>query len=387
MNVSLLLRMEIIRGGIQLLERYGHGGDLRSATELYGMEEDRLLDFSSNMNPLGPPQVVAEILSQYMQHITKYPDPVSRQLREALASRHQIRADEVLVGNGAAELIDLIVRYYEPKTAAIVAPSFIEYEQALQKSDCEITYIESNAEDGFTPNEQQIDELIEQQSIELYMLGHPNNPTGQLLREQTVTKLLQSGAIVVLDEAFLDFHQDEDELSWISNINTNSNLFVIRSMTKFYSIPGIRLGYIVGPEQSIQEMKHMQYPWSVNSLAQSIGQAVLQEHSFARQTKAWLIEETQWMYDQLQALQLKPFRTVTNYILVDLAYGYNITAAALQHLMGMQGVLIRDASTFRGLGASYIRLAIKSRQQNIEVLRVLAANLASYRKGADDELQ
>lgn len=367
-------------GGKQLLERYGHGGDLRSATELFGVDEERLLDFSSNMNPLGPPQAVAEIVSHYMQHITKYPDPASRQLRAAIASKHQIDTEEVLVGNGAAELIDLIVRYWQPKRAAILAPSFIEYEQALQKAGCDITFIESNAEDDFTPNEQQLAELIKQQSVELYLLGHPNNPTGQLLSVKTVTELLQSDAIVVLDEAFLDFHQNEDELTWISKVHSNRNLFVIRSMTKFYSIPGIRLGYIVGAAHSLQEMKQIQYPWSVNSLAQHIGQAVLQDDVFANQSKEWLVEEVAWMYNQLTAIHVKPFHTVTNYILVDLSYGYDITAPALQHLMGLQGVLIRDASTFRGLNSSYIRLAIKSRQDNIQCLRMLTAILASYRK-------
>ncbi|URN93540.1 MAG: threonine-phosphate decarboxylase CobD [Candidatus Pristimantibacillus lignocellulolyticus] len=369
-----------------MLERYGHGGDLQSASELYDIEQDQLLDFSSNMNPLGPPQVVADILSQYMQHITNYPDPANRQLRETIAKKHLVHTDQVIVGNGAAELIDLIIRYIKPKTAAIVAPSFIEYEQALQKIDCKITYIESHADHGFSPNEQQVEQLIEQQMVELYMLGHPNNPTGQLLSEKMVTNLLQSGAIVVLDEAFLDFHLDEDGLSWISKVNTYRNLFVIRSMTKFYSIPGIRLGYMIGAAEQLELMKQMQYPWSVNSLAQFIGHAVLQDHSFANQSKSWLVEEVNWMYEQLVALHVKPFRTVTNYILVDLSYGYDISASELQQLMGMQGVLIRDASTFKGLESSYIRLAIKSRQQNIQCLTVLSTILSKYRKDVVDEL-
>ncbi|MCR8656377.1 threonine-phosphate decarboxylase CobD [Paenibacillus endoradicis] len=369
-----------------MLERYGHGGDLLSASELYGIHEDHLLDFSSNMNPLGPPQVVADILSQYMQHITKYPDPAIRQLRSTIASKHLVDLEEVIVGNGAAELIDLVVRYFQPKTAAIVAPSFIEYEQALQKNGCKITYIESEAVNGFTPNEQQVDKLIQQQSIELYMLGHPNNPTGQLLSEQMVTNLLRSGAIVVLDEAFLDFHQHEDELSWISKVSKYRNLFVIRSMTKFYSIPGIRLGYMIGAVNQLQHMKQMQYPWSVNSLAQLIGHAVLQDQSYASESKSWLVEEANWMYEQLACLHVKPFRTVTNYILVDLAYGYEITASELQQLMGKQGILIRDASTFKGLQSSYIRLAIKSRQQNIHCISVLTNILSTHRKDVGDEL-
>jgi len=369
-----------------LLERYGHGGDLLSASEMYGIEEDQLLDFSSNMNPLGPPQVVADILSQYIQHITKYPDPAIRQLRETIAYKHHIHAEEVIVGNGAAELIDLVIRYFKPKTAAIVAPSFIEYEQALQKIGCEITYIESNADNDFTPNEQQVDQLMEQQTVELYMLGHPNNPTGQLLSEAMVTDLLQSGAIVVLDEAFLDFHQNEDELSWISKVTTYRNLFVIRSMTKFYSIPGIRLGYMIGVANQLQLMKGMQYPWSVNSLAQFIGHAVLQDHTFANQSKSWLVEEANWMYEQLAAIQVRPFRTVTNYILVDLSYGYDISSSELQQLMGMQGILIRDASTFKGLEASYIRLAIKTRQQNIQCVSTLSTILSTYRKDVRNEL-
>lgn len=355
-----------------MIERYGHGGDLRSAAEIYGIHEKDLLDYSSNMNPLGPPQCVEQVLLNYINDITAYPDPAVRELRQAIASKHNIHMDQVIAGNGAAELIDLIIRYFKPTTAAIMTPSFIEYEQALVKAGCTIRYIEAEPEHQFAISEAHVTKVVNDAEISLYLLGHPNNPTGQLLSNEVISSLLATGAIVVLDEAFIDFHQDEQSLSWIHAIDQYSNLFVIRSMTKFYSIPGIRLGYAVGQHERIHAMKELQYPWSVNSLAQQIGVAVLKDEGFTAKTKMWLHKEINWMHQEITAIGLIPYKTVTNYMLIRIPKSCRITSEQLQLAMGRKGILIRNANTFRGLDSSYIRLAIKTRAQNsicIEALR------------------
>lgn len=360
---------------MNVLEKYGHGGDLRSAQDLYGLDQDQFVDFSSNMNPLGPPPIVGKVLSNYMNHITAYPDPAVRELRSIIGHTYDIDADSIIVGNGAAELIDLLVRYFRPKHAAILAPSFIEYEQALLKTDCEISYIYTSKEQHFALTFEALQPCMDREDISLYILGHPNNPTGQLIPLPLVKNLLLTHAIVILDEAFIDFHPEEEKVSFIREIHNYPNLFVIRSMTKFYSIPGIRLGYTVGAAPVIAELKQMQVPWSVNSLAQQIGVAVLQDEAFARQSKAWLAEEKIWMRDQLMSLGLNPIPTVTNYMLVSIPESLQLTSDKLQQLMGMQGVLIRNGNTFKGLDNRYIRLAIKSRELNQVCLEALKASL------------
>jgi len=354
-----------------VLERYGHGGDLRSAAEIYGIEEGKLIDYSSNMNPLGPPSSFKGVIENYWESITTYPDPAQRDLLQAIANKHGVDCSNIIAGNGAAELIQLVVRYIKPGKAAIFVPSFVEYEQAIQKHGCSCVHIETYAEQGFIPTMSQLQATIEKEQPVLVMLGYPNNPTGTLLPKEQLQYLLKSGLYVVIDEAFLDFHPDEEELSTISSLATYERLFVVRSMTKFYSIPGIRLGYLLAHAKHISALKALQVPWSVNSLAQQLGVEALSQQQFAEQTKNWLKEEIPWFSHELQKLGLKPFPTVTNYILVQLSSELRLTSKELQQLMGERGILIRDGGKFRGLDNSYIRLAIKDRGSNESLIHTL----------------
>lgn len=369
------------RGVGRLLERYGHGGDLLSAKQIYGIPEHELLDYSSNMNPLGPPPVVNKILTQFMQTIGQYPDPAVRKLRAAIAQKHRIDMSNILVGNGAAEVIDLIVRYIQPARAAIASPCFIEYEQALEKVGASIYRIPLRADKQFVLGGEEVQQALVESGAQLYFLGQPNNPTGQYVKKEIIETLLQSGAYVVLDEAFIDFHPAEDQLTWIQHIKQYERLFVIRSMTKFYSIPAIRLGYIVGNASCISKMKSLQIPWSVNTLAQQIGAEVLADTEFEMRSKAWLRSEALYFSDALKKLKLTVFPTETNYVLVCLKPHYSFPATALQQAMGMQGILIRDASSFHGLDDSYIRLAIKSRAENDRCISTLSWALNKLQEG------
>jgi threonine-phosphate decarboxylase len=207
---------------------------------------------------------------------------------------------------------------------------------------------------------------------DLWFLGHPNNPTGQLLPPKTLTALLQSSRPVVLDEAFIDFLPDADTHSLIRQAAAQDGLYVIRSLTKFYAIPGIRLGYIVARPEAIAALRELQVPWSVNSLAQQIGCAVLDDIAYAEKTREWLAEELPWLTRRLRELGLTVYPGVANYVLIRLPDQGGLSAAALQQAMGLQGVLIRDASHFAGLDHHFVRLAVKGRADNEAMLAILA---------------
>lgn len=356
-----------------MLERYGHGGDLRTAEECYGLPSSSFLDYSSNMNPLGPPKVVRETLSRYAEHIDRYPDPVTRGLTRLLSERHNIAESSILVGNGAAELIDLVVRARRPQVGAVAVPCFSEYGDAIRKTGAKLYEGLLDEKDCFRLDERWIEEALKQSKANLFMLGSPNNPTGGLVEPALVGKLLVSGATVVVDEAFMDFMPDEESYSLVKEASKNRNLFVVRSMTKFYSIPGIRLGYIIGHPESLEELRRLQVPWSVNSLAQAIGEAVLTEEEFVRDTLDWLQEERPRLTEELEALGFYVFPSKSNYLLLRLPERLGLTSGELQHELGLKGVLIRDASHFPGLGERHIRVAVKLRDQNdrlVEALRV-----------------
>ncbi|UUZ80881.1 pyridoxal phosphate-dependent class II aminotransferase [Paenibacillus sp. P26] len=299
-----------------------------------------------------------------------YPDPAVRELTAKLAAKHGVPAECVLVGNGAAELIDLAVRILEPKVTGLARPSFAEYEEAVRKIGGQVRDIPLREETGFRLSEGDIAEATA--VCDLLMLGHPNNPTGRSLGEEMLERLAAVRKPVIVDEAFLDFSPEEERLTLTGAAAVNRRLIVIRSMTKFYSIPGLRLGYAVAHPDRIARMKRPQVPWSVNALAQWIGSAVLEEHAFAAETKKWLPEEREWLSHRLRRLGLKVYDSDVNFLLLSLE-PLQLKARELQEAMGRQGVLIRDASRFPGLSEAYVRVAVKTREQNERLANGLAS--------------
>ncbi|WP_127531733.1 threonine-phosphate decarboxylase CobD [Paenibacillus kobensis] len=360
-----------------MLERYGHGGDLVTAAGLYGIPADRFLDFSSNMNPFGPPDAVRFVMETRWQELDRYPDPAVRGLRSKLAQRHGIGEDQILCGNGAAELIELAVRAAKPTGGVgLAVPGFGEYAEAADKfASGPIIRVPLLEEETFRLSEQRVMEAAQQERPGLWLLGSPNNPTGMTVDRGLVLKLLDTGAFVVIDEAFLDFMPDDEDRTLIREAADRPNLLVIRSMTKFYAIPGIRLGYAVGSTETILAMRSLQTQWSVNSLAQWIGEAVLDDAAYAERTRAWLAEERPRLAEALTSLGCKVFDSVTNYLLVNLPDSLEADAAELQRRMGARGVLIRDASHFEGLNGRFIRVAVKLREQNEQLMAVMTACL------------
>ncbi|WP_336785943.1 threonine-phosphate decarboxylase CobD [Paenibacillus sp. MMO-177] len=361
-----------------MLERYGHGGDLRTAEETFGFPARQFIDFSSNMNPFGPPDGVRRALVHYAEQIDRYPDPAVRGLRTKLAQLHRVDEQSILIGNGAAELIDLVVRALRPAVTALAYPCFTEYGDAVMKTGGSITPVMLSADNGFVLNSS----MVEDSEAAFYMIGSPNNPTGQLVDPALIMKLVYSGATVVVDEAFMDFVPEEEKYTLLKEAAVHERLFVIRSMTKFYAIPGIRLGYMVGAPCRIAELRRLQVPWSVNSLAQQIGEAVLEEKEYAARTMNWLQEERPWLIGRLEALGFGVIPGKVNYLLVRLPDIPGLTAASLQYEMGRMGILIRDASHFIGLDESYCRFAVKLRRQNEWLLEALERSLSKFREAA-----
>jgi cobyric acid synthase CobQ/L-threonine-O-3-phosphate decarboxylase len=354
-----------------MLERYGHGGDLHTAEEAFGRPRDSFLDFSSNMNPFGPPEGVRRVLARYADLIMRYPDPGVRTLMAKLARRYDIPEASVVTGNGAAELIDLLLRVLQPARTALARPSFSEYEEAVHKSGGTVVDIPLRPECGFVLQWADIEPTLAEADV--YFLGHPNNPTGRLLPTQLVSRLLDAGKIVVLDEAFIDFAEEEDANTFIRAAALDERLFVIRSMTKFYAVPGIRLGFLAAHPEWAKRVKALQVTWSVNSLAQEIGCEVLDDEPYATRTKAWVQTERSWLTDRLSSLGIIVFPSDTNFLLLRLPSG--ISVKHVQPAMGRRGVLIRDASLFPGLDEAYARVAVRTRPENEALAAALEETL------------
>lgn len=358
-----------------MLERYGHGGDLRTAEEMYGRSMHQWIDFSANMNPYGPPQAVREIMQNHWQQIAHYPDPAVRELRGKLSAYYGVPADSILVGNGAAELIDLVVRVLKPKVTAIARPSFSEYEEAVAKIKGSIRDIPLHAWHDFLLTEKELTAALDE--ADCFFLGHPNNPTGKRVPRKLLQQILDAGKQLIVDEAFMDFLPDERRFSLLQKAAESADLIVIRSLTKFFAIPGMRLGFLVAHPETIARLKELQVPWSVNVLAQLIGTAVLDDTAYIDLTRRWLEEERPWLTEQLRALGLQVFASDTNFLLFSLPKHKQLQAKELQKQLAQRGILLRDASLFKGLDERYCRCAIRLRKDNARLVAALQDVLAS----------
>ncbi|TXK85548.1 threonine-phosphate decarboxylase CobD [Paenibacillus sp. N3.4] len=360
-----------------MLERYGHGGDLWTAEETFGRPKEQFLDFSSNMNPLGPPPAVRHILHDDWQDIVKYPDPAVRELTKKLAQKYDVPFESILVGNGAAELIDLAARVLKSDRTGLARPSFSEYEEAILKSGGSLYNIPLYANYGFEIQQQDLEAACS--AADLLFLGHPNNPTGKLLPRHILDMLIQYGQRVILDEAFMDFVPQEKDYSLIQLASASQQVVVIRSMTKFFAIPGIRLGFMVAHPDFIKQIKTLQVQWSVNYLAQRIGAAVLDDEAFEQSSRDWLEAEKPWLTGQLRELGLEVTPSDVNFLLFSFPDNMGITVKQAQTHMGHQGILIRDASLFKGLNDRYCRVAIRLRADNERLVEGLREMLQKNR--------
>lgn len=358
-----------------------HGGDVFGAAETLGLKQSEILDFSANINPLGPPPGVFESISQSMHLIVNYPDPLCRELKQALSDYLGINKNYIIIGNGVSELIYLLVRSLSCRRALIPVPTFTEYGLAVITSGGIVEEVPLVAGKGFILDAEKI--VSSMSPGDLIFICNPNNPTGNLHPRDMLQYLLEKaesrGAFLVLDEAFIDFVPDIEASTMIPMVEQSPNLIVFYSLTKFFGIPGLRLGAMLGSPKLVKQMVAAKDPWNVNLFAQAGGVAALKDKKHMQRTRELVRIEGEYLYNKLAGLPgLKPYRGQANFLFVDIM-GSGFTSVELTELMRQRGVLIRDCSSFQGLGNNHIRLAVKSRGENDRLIAELGRVLEGAR--------
>jgi len=344
-----------------------HGGDVYHLARTLGVDIADLLDFSANINPLGFPPGLTMAVQEAMREIVHYPDRRSLKLRAALADYHRLTPGEILVGNGSTELIYLVARALRPRRGLIVTPAFSEYEHALNLARVPADFYPTDESHNFT-----LRDVPEPQAGDLVFLAHPASPSGVLLDPELFLRLAArseaAGAYLLLDEAFVDF---VEEASLKIHLGRFPCLLILRSFTKFFAIPGMRLGCLLGAPELTARLAESQEPWSVNTMAQVMGRACLADSEYISRTRALIKREREFLFDRLAATPgLTPFPSVVNYLLVELTRP-GMTAAALREQMLTHRIVIRDASNFRGLDERFFRIAVRGREENERLLMAL----------------
>lgn len=340
------------------MERHKHGGDVYSC--------DYKIDYSSNINPLGTPGGVIQAIYESTEQIDHYPDVECGKLRQAVAEHEYLEEHQIICGNGAAELIFTYVSALRPKKALLTAPGFAEYETALRAVDCEILYYPLEESEGFCVRHNYLEYLSEE--LDLLILCNPNNPTGivipQTLLVRIAGKCEEYGIHMMVDECFNKFLAAPDSYSMRTFLERFPHLFVLNAFTKTYAMPGVRLGYgMTDNEDVIRQMRQVMQPWSVSVPAQYAGIAALQEETYVQNAR-WLVkEERKYLMRALRHLEMESFDSAANYIFFK---GPEDLAEQCQRY----GILIRDCSNYRGLGKGYFRIAVRTREENEQLVRV-----------------
>ncbi len=351
-----------------------HGGNLAWAASLAGCSPDAILDFSASISPLGPPQSAIAAIGAHLGKLSYYPDSDYRELRAVLSQAHQLPPEWILPGNGSAELLTW-AGWDLAKLAMtfLVTPAFGDYWRALKAfgakvSECPLD-VDARGERrarsfSHTPS------CSPTSSSECgLLLNNPHNPTGRLFQRETILPYLEQFALVVVDEAFMDFLPPEEEQSLIPMVQEYPNLVILRSLTKFYSLPGLRLGYAIAHPERLQRWQQWRDPWPVNTLAAAAAIAVVQDIEFQKKTWEWLpLARSQLVQGLSQIPGLQPGESVANFLLVESAQP---TPELQQRLLQQHQILIRDCLSFPELGDRYFRVAVRSNTENERLLQAL----------------
>ena len=350
---------------VDLQHLWSHGG-------LPSANGRPLLDFSTNLNPLGPPAGVLQALRRGLSDIARYPDTDSSMLVHALAKHHRVDPDQIVIGNGVNECIHAIARSRSPGVVAIVQPTYTEYHRACVNAGHEVQHWLADGDD-FQPAP------FDPDAARMVWLCNPNNPTGRLWRRDQLLSWVKTYPRVdfVVDESFLPFRRDELRYSLIDRVKQLGNLIVLRSLTKLFTLPGLRLGYLVAHPDRASALRSDQPWWPIGVLSQVAGLAALKDKPFVRKTQAWLKPERNLLLYKLDAFsdQLRPVLSETNFVLVRLQ---RISAEMLTCRLLRHNICVRLATNrFIGLEGEYIRLAVRTRKENEQLLTALQSILKS----------
>ena len=330
------------------------------------------MDLSANVSPLGLPAGVAAAITNALPTADRYPDPLCRELRAALAGAEGVPADWILCGNGAADLIFRLALAVRPRRALLPAPTFAEYEAALQTVGCAVRRVFLREENEFAVTEEFIDAVTPETDI--VFLCQPNNPTGQVtppaLVERLVRRCAECGAVLVVDECFLDFLPDRDAWTAKQLLRDTPQLIILKAFTKLYAMAGVRLGYaLCGDAALLEKMRGAGQPWAVSSLAQAAGLAALQETAYAGAVRALIAEQRPRMAAGLRALGLRVMDGQANYLL------FRATSDFGEKLR-RRGAVVRSCANYPGLDAAWYRTAVRTAEENTRLLQIMGEILA-----------
>ncbi len=354
------------------LKQLFHGDQVEKRMETDGTFHDEVIDFSTNVNPLGPPLKVLDAIKNNLEKISDYPQHQPKKLREALADYSGFSPENIVVGNGANELIHLIARstVSSGDEVLIVEPTFTEYSKASRVQGASVKSVPLKAEHDFKFRTSDLIEKLSSET-ELLFLCSPNNPTGNTISESDLRKVVETCSdfetLVVLDEAF---HEYCDTVCYDNIIEDFDNLISLRSLTKIYSLPGLRIGYAIAQGSLAESLRNVQVRWNVNSLAQVAAEEAVKCSDFLAQTRERIPKERESFLEKLKEFNLKAYPSEANFLLLDLSPS-RLNSSTLSKNLFQNGIAVRQCDDFEFLSESYIRVSVRPKEDYEQLLNSL----------------
>ncbi|KJR41556.1 L-threonine-O-3-phosphate decarboxylase [Candidatus Magnetoovum chiemensis] len=341
-----------------------HGGNIYEAAEDLGLPERKIIDFSASINPLGISKKIKAQIRKHLKYLKNYPDPACVKLTELIAKKYNAPKENILIGNGSIELIYLLVRTLSPQKALIPAPTFSEYERALNINNVyAIKHIFLQEQEGF-----KLDIAAFAHSMsdtDIAFLCNPNNPTATYLNKNDIATLSkqakENNCFLVIDEAFLDFLNQDSAIELTID---NPKIIVLRSLTKFYALSGLRIGFAVCNKTIKDKLLSLKEPWTVNSLAQIAARTALKDNIYEKQTFDILKKEKTFIEQSLNKYNIHYYPSKINFYLIKHEIAHHLYLE-----LRKKGILLRDCSNYKGLDQNYIRIAVKNHRENTILMK------------------
>ena len=346
-----------------------HGGNVWELSENCNMPVDQIIDFSVSTNPLGAPQTALDSMREHLDCVEHYPDPNHEWLLQALAQSVGVSSENIVVGNGSTELIYLFgeVFFDEGCEAIVPIPFFSEYKAAIKRFGAKSVFTKCDSTKSFQLDLKELENLISEKTRVIFICN-PNSPTGVLYKKDDLLKIVKFAAerdvFVFVDEDYIDFVDDNKRYSMAEYVNEYNNLFILRSLTKFYGLAGIRIGFGIASPELVNILKNAKMPWSINSLAMFATAAAVKDTQYIKKSRILITKSRRELTDLFRAISwLKVHPSETNFLLVEIVNS-DLTSTQLKEGLAKKGLLIRDCKDFDGLNNKFFRVAVRKPEEN-----------------------
>ncbi|MCW4015407.1 MAG: threonine-phosphate decarboxylase CobD [Candidatus Bathyarchaeota archaeon] len=364
---------KLAKKSLRDLTPYFHGGNVWEISEKYDIPVDQLIDFSISTNPLGAPETALKTISEHLNLIKHYPDPNPEWLLKILAKSNGVNPNNVILGNGSTELIYLFNEVFleDGYEAVIPVPSFSEYKAAIERFGGNMTFLKCDSAKNFELNVKELEQSISKKT-RIIFLCNPNSPTGVLYEKEDLLHIIRFAAkrnvLVFLDEDYIDFVDDAKRYSMAEYVNEYNNLFVLRSLTKFFGLAGVRIGFGIASPDLINVLNNVKMPWSVNSLAMFATAAAVNDVDFIKNSRLLVSKSRKEMIKLFKSIAwLKVHHSETNFLLIEVTQG-KLTSTHIKEGLAKKGLLIRDCKDFDGLNNRFFRVTVRRPEENKKLI-------------------